>query len=140
MNMSDINNKDMFMDRTSLLLSRALDFRIAKQEIISGNLANIDTPGYRPKEIRFEKELQKAMDKTYTRLRKTDPSHISNGPEIMKDNFNIKRMVTESKTTELNIDTEMAKMARNNLLYEASARLLSNRLRALKTVIEGTGR
>lgn len=138
--MSDINTKGMFSDRASLLLSRVLDLRSARHEVVSGNLANIDTPGYKPKEIRFEKELQRAVDKTSTRLRTTHPSHISNSPEFMKDKFNVKSMITESKTTELNIDSEMAKMAQNNLLYEASARLLSDKLRALKTVIEGTGR
>lgn len=138
--MSDINNKSLFTDRTLLLLSRVLDFRSSRQEVISGNLANIDTPGYKPKEISFEKELKKAMDKTSVRLRKTNPSHLSNSFEVMKDNFNVNRMVTETAEKDLNLDNEMAKMAKNNLLYEASARLLSNKLKALKTVIEGTGR
>ncbi len=138
--MVDINIKGMFMNKTTSLLSKALDIHSARQEVISGNLANIDTPGYRPKDIDFEKELQRAMDTTYTRVRRTNPSHLSGDSGIMKEDFNPKMMITESKTTELNIDSEMAKMAQNNLLYEATARLLSNRLLALKTVIDGTGR
>ena len=56
-----INNK--LTGKTVDLLSRALDFRSANHSVIAGNLANIDTPGYKPKELSFNKELRKVMDK-----------------------------------------------------------------------------
>jgi flagellar basal-body rod protein FlgB len=55
------SGKNMFMDSTSRLLAKALDFRAARQNVISGNLANAETPGYVMKELPFEKELQKAI-------------------------------------------------------------------------------
>ena len=62
--------KNMFMDRTSRILSKVLDFRAIRQNVIAGNLANSETPGYIQKAIPFEKELQKAFDtKTVKPLR-----------------------------------------------------------------------
>lgn len=128
------------MDKTSKVLSRALDFRSAKQQVISGNLANVDTPGYKPKELRFEQELQRATEKNSHDLTTTDPAHLSNSSDLMDKDFSIGTLVSEGETAQLNLDTEMAKMAQNNLLYEASVRLLSKKLQLLKTAIEGSRR
>lgn len=137
-----INNfiQNTLMDRTSKILSKALDFRSANQQVISGNLANVDTPGYKPKELRFEEELQRATEKNGHRLLTTDPAHFSNTSDLMNEDFSIGTLVTEGDSTELNIDSEMAKMSMNNLHYEASARLLSKKLQLLKAAIQGTGR
>jgi len=140
--MGNLNiNKNMFMDQTTRLLSKVLDFRTAKQSVISGNLANADTPGYIPKELPFEKVLQRAASKGNVKLDKTNLNHISIDQQIFERGFNPRDMIVENgKPNELNIDTVMAKMAQNNLLYEASARLLSKKLAALKMVITGSGR
>jgi flagellar basal-body rod protein FlgB len=124
------------MDRTTKLLSKVLDFRTVKQSVISGNLANADTPGYIPRDIPFEKALQRAVSKGSVKLNKTNHNHISIDQKIFTKDFNPRDIVIEDgKPNELNIDNEMAKMAQNNLLYEASVKLLSKKFEALKTVI-----
>lgn len=137
-----INNffQNTLMDRTSRILSRALDFRSANQKVISGNLANVDTPGYKPKELRFEEELQRATEKNGRHLLSTDPAHFSNTSDLMNEDFSIGTLVSEGESTQLNIDSEMAKMSKNNLYYEASVILLSKKLQLLKATILGTGR
>ncbi len=42
------------------LLSKYLDLNAQRQGLISSNIANIDTPGYRTKDIDFKAELQRA--------------------------------------------------------------------------------
>ena len=132
-----LTGKNMFMDRTSRLLSKALDFRAVRQSVISGNLANAETPGYIQKQIPFEQELQKAFDNNGLELEKSESGHLSGSDYIMGDDFNPYQLVREyGKPNELNIDTEMAKMAQNNLMYEASTRLLSKKFELLKAVID----
>src|SRR5512142_820434 len=63
------------MVRTVALLSHALDYRSANHSTISGNLANVDTPGYRPKELVFDQELRRAVEKEGVAMRKTDEKH-----------------------------------------------------------------
>jgi flagellar basal-body rod protein FlgB len=46
----------------------------------------------------------------------------------------------DGKPSKLNLDHEMARMAKNNLLYEASVQLLSKKFEALKNVIQDGGR
>ena len=129
--------KNLFMDRTSRILSKVLDFRAIRQNVIAGNLANSETPGYIQKAIPFEKELQKAFDTKTVKLAKSEPGHISGSESVMENSYNPYRLVKEyGNPNELNIDTEMAKMAQNNLMYEASTRLLSKKFELLKAVID----
>jgi flagellar basal-body rod protein FlgB len=52
-----------WMDSSQLnLLQRFLDLSAQRQALITGNIANVDTPGYRAKDIDFSGELQRAMD------------------------------------------------------------------------------
>ena len=121
--------------KTINLLSHALDFQSANHNVISGNLANVDTPGFRPKELSFDKELERAVEKNEISLRKTNPKHFSQYTGDLQHEgprFEIHR----ANSDKLNIDREMAKMMQNNLLYEASTRLLSKKFEALKTAID----
>lgn len=133
--------QNRFMDRTAKILSRTLDFRSANQQVISGNLANVDTPGFTPKQISFDSELQKAAGKAGISLKKTDPGHFSRDSDFNNTDFPLETMDPgEMGSSELNIDAEMAKMSQNNLLYEASVRLLSKKFQALRAAIEGARR
>jgi flagellar basal-body rod protein FlgB len=121
-------NRYLF-DRTMGLLEHNLDYRSENQRIISSNLANIDTPGYKPKKLQFDQELQNAMESATLALKKTNPKHMASGTQPEK-RFEV------SETNRLDIDWEMTQMMENNLLYEASTRLLSKKFENLKAVID----
>jgi flagellar basal-body rod protein FlgB len=131
------------MGKTVTLLSHGLDYRSARQSVISGNLANVDTPGYRPKELNFDQALRKAVEKEGISLSKTDPKHFPNpgDPTLGKGSHTLESSDAEiSESNQLNIDREMAKMVQNNLLYEASAKLLAKKFDSLRMAIEGNRR
>ena len=119
--------------KTINLLKRALDYGSANQQVISGNMANIDTPGYRQMSLRFDEELQKAEVKAAATLTKTDARHFSGTTESV-NGFTVET----KKTAGIDIDLEMTKMTQNNLLYEANTRLLTKKLLALKAAIKGS--
>jgi flagellar basal-body rod protein FlgB len=132
------------MGKTVALLSHALDYRSANHNAISGNLANVDTPGYRPQEVSFDQELRRAVEKQGPSLKKTNPKHLPHGTAYLSGEKGVHTLVTkefaQGESNQLNIDKEMAKMVQNNLLYEASARLLAKKFEGLKMVIEGSRR
>ena len=80
-------------DSTMTILSHALDGLTTRQALISSNLVNIDTPGYRPQSVDFETALQREVDAVNfssggttppstgpaanVALKTTDPRHIS---------------------------------------------------------------
>lgn len=139
----DINNifRNRLTGKTVDLLSHALDYRSANHNVISGNIANIDTPGYQPKELSFDQTLKAEVCRSEGPLKRTDPKHFSHytgGLSGDKVTFSLRNKVAATgETNQLNIDREMAEMVKNNLLYDASAKLLSKKLESLRSVIEG---
>jgi flagellar basal-body rod protein FlgB len=120
------------------VLSRMLDYRSVKHQTIAGNLANVETPGYRPKALTFDEELQRAADKTKIRLKTTNPKHLGNDFLLEgRTTFEIRTKAEPyRRPDDLNIDREMAEMLQNNVLYEATVRLLAKRFSALKLAID----
>jgi flagellar basal-body rod protein FlgB len=120
------------------VLSRMLDYRSVKHQTIAGNLANVETPGYRPKALTFDEELRKAADKSKIRLKTTNPKHLGNDLSLGgKAAFEIRTKAEPyRRPDDLNIDREIAEMLQNNVLYEATVRLLAKRFTALKMAID----
>ena len=132
----EINNllQNRMYGRTMDVLKRAIDYNSANQQVISGNMANVDTPGYRQMSLKFDEELLLAEGKSNTGLKRTDSRHISGSAESTVAGFSV-----ETKDTAgIDMDSEMAKMSKNNLLYEANTRLLTKKFLALKAAIKGT--
>jgi len=128
-----------WMGKSIELLAHALDFRVKRQGVIAANLANIDTPGYRPKDLKFDDVLRRAADQNPISLKRTHPKHIQGAGGYIKrvGRFPLVEQVEGFMgDKELDLDLEMAKMAKNNLLYEATVQMLSKKFEKLKMVIE----
>jgi flagellar basal-body rod protein FlgB len=132
------NNR--LMGKTVGILADMLDFRARNHGVIASNLSNIDTPGFEPKELEFDAELRRAVDgRAALSMTRTNEKHLS-GQEgaKLKPSFSAHRVQSADGTPyDLDLDREMAKMAQNNLLYEATVKILSKKFDALKTAIEG---
>lgn len=122
------------------ILEKALDGTVLRNEAITQNIANVDTPDYKRKTVAFEKALNDAMDKSSFRGHRTDKRHIPiGGSEV--DNVNIS--VTEDNSAlqmrldgnNVDIEAEMSLMAKNNILYNALTQKISGEFRKLKSVI-----
>lgn len=118
--------------KTMEMLSAALDFQAKRHKVISSNIANIDTPGYRPKDIVFKEELKAVIgkEKRITMV-KTMGKHLSER-SIPGDKASFEVVDTGKK---VDLDTEMAKLAENNLMYNLTVELLARKFRGLKSVL-----
>lgn len=111
-----------------------------RQEAISENIANIDTPGYRAREVPFESELKRAVGRSNVGLATTDSRHITTGGRV-RDQLGLQQAqeLTSSRLDENNvdIDQEMVSMAETQARYQAAASALSTKIATLRTVIRG---
>ncbi|MCK5913679.1 MAG: flagellar basal body rod protein FlgB, partial [Desulfuromusa sp.] len=62
-------------DRTIAALQKSLDLRAQKQQVIAGNIANAETPGYSARKLDFEGSLRKAISTPEMAGRKTNAKH-----------------------------------------------------------------
>lgn len=124
-------------------LNTSLNLRLMNQNVISANVANADTPGYKAKTMEFESALRDALGVgDQLPPAETDPKHIVHRatdpvePEIYDDPNGVESL--DGNTVDR--AAEMAKMAENQILYDASTEMLKRKLGMLKYAIsEGGG-
>jgi flagellar basal-body rod protein FlgB len=102
------------VDATQQLLEAAMRGSWQRQTALTNNIANADTPGYRPEEVNFESALQSA---------------VSSGEPTTQVQFQTQsKPVTAGPNGEaVSVDEESAKLAENGLDYEALTQVLNAR-------------
>lgn len=127
-------------DKTLKALTTAVNFREMRQELISSNVANANTPGFKAKKMDFEEALARALDVDgQMQMNVNDGRHynVGNGgfnnlePEIY-DNPN--GVVSENGNT-VDVEAEMAQMAENKLMYDALVQLINKKMGMMKYAI-----
>jgi flagellar basal-body rod protein FlgB len=138
-----MNMVDSGFDPVIGALNTSLNLRLVNQNVVSSNIANADTPGYKAKKVEFESALRDALGVgDQLPSAETNPKHISHKttdsvePEIYDDPNGIESL--DGNTVDR--ASEMAKLAENQILYDASAEMLKRKLGMLKYAItEGGG-
>ena len=127
---------------TMVMLETVLDFQSERHNILSTNVANVDTPGYKGHDLRFADELKRAIGTEGTiSLKKTDEKHLP--VEMGKLKEVEPRLVTSNDSpprldgNTVDLDKEMTKLAENSLYYNVTAQIVSKKMRGLITAISG---
>jgi len=113
-------------------ISTMASFYLERSKVIQSNIANADTPGYRPKDLVFESELQKHMP-----LKREDPRHID--PAEPQARFEEVEMgsIRGYDDNRVDIQEELAKLAESSIMYKALGENLKKEFAKLKLVING---
>lgn len=134
---------DRVFDSTIGALNTSLNLRMMNQNVISSNIANADTPGYKSQALDFESTLRDALGVSdHIKLETSDAGHRAPHatdpiqPEVYDDPNGVESL--DGNTVERS--AEMAKLAENQLLYDASVEMLKKKLGMLKySITEGGG-
>ncbi len=123
------------------ILSRAMDTSMLRARTISNNIANVTTPGYRRVEVNFEEELRLALDKTRLKGFQTDSRHIDFGRKSLKDvhgeAYHPNDPSMYSGVNNVDIDTEMAKLAETQISYNYLTKFSQGIFKKLNASIQG---
>lgn len=120
------------------LHEQALKIRANRNQVLSSNIANADTPNYKARDLSFADAL-KSADTGNIRLNKTSELHkealgtTSTGAELM---YRVPMQPTLDGNT-VETDIEQAAFAENALQYRASLAFLDGQIRSLKFAIKG---
>lgn len=154
---------DILTTRASETLSKAMDGLMIRHDAISSNLANVDTPGYKPVKVEFEGKLKEALEKQdalkhesrgiklndlglskgILDLKITDEKHLG-AKKIQIGDIGInayKKDDISFRTDEngVDIDIEMTELAKNSMQYEAITTLQSKHYLGMKEIIKSGG-
>ena len=121
------------------LLEKSLDAAVLRNEAINQNIANVDTPNYKRKDVNFEQALADARAGG-VKGNMTHPRHIPVGdvdlatvePRIMEDN---KWGVARLDQNEVDVNVEMANLAKNTIRYNTLIQRINTSLSNIRSVI-----
>jgi flagellar basal-body rod protein FlgB len=127
----------LFVDNASRAAKVALDGLSLRQQAISRNLANADTPGYKAQTVNFEDTLKNMFNRDDSlRLTQTNSAHLE--PNTTQNaSFSLTSRPGGSMRADENnvdVDIEMADMAEVGIQYQAVTQLISKKLLLLKTL------
>lgn len=106
-------------DTTTQMLQQSLDVRLKRQTLLNSNLANLDTPNFKPADLKFQGFLATAMD----------------GSTNAEASAEIKVDTSESDSLDGNtvdLDQEVAKLDENKLRYNTALELMRRKMAILR--------
>lgn len=110
-----------------------LDYSARKQQVITSNLANSETPGYRAKELNFAGVLERELEGSET-LRRTRENHIVDTPILVRE-MEVEERVSDAMGRDGNnvdLDKEMTQLAQNVLKFSVVSRLYQQKIQLIK--------
>lgn len=123
---------------------QALSVRVARQELLSSNVANADTPNFKAKDIDFASVLYDKLALTpqgnlnNVKLNVTSSMHINSGaPGFFGDSLLYRVPIQPSADgNTVDMDMERTRFADNAIKYDASITFLNNEFRNIVSVLQ----
>ncbi|WP_075180980.1 flagellar basal body rod protein FlgB [Pantoea sp. 1.19] len=124
--------------------TEALNLRAQRQEVLAGNIANADTPGYQARDIDFASELQRVMEKgradgSSMALSLTSSRHIP-AQTAQPPSLDLLWRVPDQPAVDGNtvdMDRERTAFADNSLKYQTDLTLISSQIKGMMSVLQG---
>ena len=102
-------------------LARYMDLLSARQKLVTANIANADTPGYKTKDIDFQFEF-------VSLVKGLDPQTIQpQGLKVKPDGNNV------------DLDREARLLAENAIRFNVASNLLRGEIKSVQAAIQGGG-
>jgi flagellar basal-body rod protein FlgB len=118
---------------TSATLETYLRLAATREKIISSNMANIDTPGYRTRDINFESELNSAMSAASFKTADGTEQPLQILPVVRQ----IQGLMERPDGNNISLDRQGLEMAETQLRYQLAIQLLKRHFHQSLSAIQG---
>lgn len=117
------------------ILDKAADASNLRNELITNNIANVNTPNYKRKDINFESLLQAELGgekSLYQAVKSANEDLTTLDPQVYTDNASLSYRLDGNN---VDIATEEAYLAENQIKYQALIDLMNQEFSRYKTVL-----
>lgn len=134
MEASNISNK----------LFEQLNFRGERQKVISSNIANINTPNYKTKDLVFQDELNNSLNGNSLKMSVTNDKHLltanSNYSNVNPRLVQVSGLEEQNDGNNVNLDSQMAEQSKNKVIFDAIQSSIKRDSRLFRSVIESSAK
>jgi flagellar basal-body rod protein FlgB len=129
---------DFFHDQTLNAMSAYLGRLSQRQQVVASNLANIDTPGYKTRDISFHATMQELLSENSVDLQTTRSEHsqgwIPVSPQAQA--FEVKGIPARTDQNNVDLDKEMVKLSETSFGYALITQLVRAKFQTLAASIK----
>jgi len=130
------------------IMDKALSYHATRQDLIAGNIANIDTPFYRPRDLSFHDTLRQEANKTFNepkvaslQLAQTNGAHFKSAVESDTDKaklFYRDGHMARNDGNSVDLDVETSELTKNSMMYQTIVASIKKNGAIFKAVIEAS--
>ncbi|HWI47868.1 MAG TPA: flagellar basal body rod protein FlgB [Rummeliibacillus sp.] len=126
-----------FFGGTISNIENGLSYASVKQKTIAQNIANVDTPNYKAKDVSFSKMLSDAQD-SYIKAYRTNDKHIDFQTDTQTPGvYSYSNLSYRENGNGVDMDKEQASLAENTIYYNALIDRVNSKLNSLLVVAKG---
>lgn len=133
----------MNASNVSSTLFEQLNFRAERQKVISSNLANVNTPNYKTKELVFDEQLNLAtknslqMSQTNNKhMRNIDPTSNLSNPRLLE----VKGLQEQNDGNNVNLDAQISEQSKNKVIIDAIQSAIKRDSRLFRSMIDSSAK
>jgi flagellar basal-body rod protein FlgB len=137
------------ISRSHDIMKEAMDYRAARQDMIASNIANADTPNYRPRDIRFEEALAQKSAELYAdqsntlQMAQTSGKHLNgfnSASDTRATTFFRDGHMARNDGNSVDLDVESSEMAKNSTMFNALTAAIKKDSLIFKSVIDASSK
>ena len=124
---------DLFQSTSVPVLEQVINFSQARHNVLAGNIANVDTPGYKTRELSvadFQERLKSAIESRDASgsARRADPvAHVAKNS----------RLLTRHDECNVNPEEQVSEMVKNQIQHNTALTIMVSQMRLLQAAIKG---
>ncbi len=130
---------NLFSSATIPALGEVLNFAQARHTVLAGNIANVNTPGYRTRDLSqtaFQESLKEAIDQSRSSGRPLSPglANSEEGDPLRNVRASLENILYHDDTN-LDLEKQVAEISKNQLLHNFALTVLTDQFALLESAI-----
>jgi flagellar basal-body rod protein FlgB len=128
----------LFQSTTIPVLQEVVSFSQARNAVLAGNIANIDTPGYQARDLSvedFQARLKQAID---DRDQPQVAGEAELAPKALMAEVAKSSSILRHDMNDVGMETQVSEMVKNHMQHNLALTILADQFRQLQTAIRGT--
>ena len=129
-----------FINNTNLaVLENVMSFTQARHQVLAGNIANQDTPGYRVRDLSvetFQERLSEAIKAANHEQRPVTPGVVTRDyDEAMREVKDSMKSILYHDDSNISLEQQVTEMSKNQMMHNMAVSIITSQFRLLETVI-----
>ncbi len=129
----------MFNTTTIPILEQAISFAQERHNVLAGNIANLDTPGYRVRDLSvetFQQRLKEAIEARNEPRQHLSPGLMSDAPDdaMQKVRESMKSILYHDDSN-VGLEQQVTEIAKNQAMHNMAIAILNSQFRLLQAAV-----